>query len=119
MDAGNTLGAIVFLAAGTWLGWQVFRGRAVGFLSAMAGEKGGSGGTGASNSAPPQTVHDGALAGVNPAAPQSEFPPAPNVFGDVFGQSGPLSAPQYESPYAPGAPPQYVFPKLGGWEWTP
>jgi hypothetical protein len=122
MDAGNTLGAIVFLAAGTWLGWKVWQGRATGFLSAMAG--GGNGGSGKTGASPPASTIHGPLAGVVPSAPPtdplSNPPPAPTVFGDVFGQTGPLSGPQYESPFAPGYTPlQIVLPKLGGWEWLP
>jgi hypothetical protein len=108
MDAGNTLGAIVFLAAGTWLGWKVVQGRAQNFLAAMAGGGSGSGSgsdssTGANSSAPPASIH-GPLAGVTPGAPPSSFPPAPTVFSDVFGQNGGLSGPNYDGPFGPYSP---------------
>jgi hypothetical protein len=121
MDAGNTLGAIVFLAAGTWLGWKVWQGRATGFLSAMAG--GSSGGNGKTGASPPVPPIHGPLAGVDPyVAPDPYVLPSkpPTVFGGAFGQNGSLNDPQSEDPYAPGYTPlQIVLPKLGGWEWLP
>jgi hypothetical protein len=126
MDAGNTLGAIVFLAAGTWLGWKVVSGQAQAFLAAMASGKGG-GGPGAFT---PAVVQHGQLAGVNltppkvdPTKPYTAPDPyvipntTPNVFGDVFGQSGPLESTQYESPYGSAAPFDYqgIPPDLYNW----
>jgi hypothetical protein len=104
MDPGNTLGAIVFLAAGTWLGWKVVQGKAQNFLAAVAGG-GTNGGAGHTPPAPPSTPH-GPLAGVAPqSSPSSPFTaPAPTVFGDVFGQNGSLYGPQYEGAYGPYSP---------------
>jgi hypothetical protein len=108
VDPGNTLGAIVFLAAGTWLGWTVVSGRAQNFLAAMAGGKSNGSGGPPGAAKPPATVHGGHLAGVNldPADP-SYTPPdpyaipktVPNVFGDAFGQNAPLNSGAY-GPYS-------------------
>jgi hypothetical protein len=103
MDAGNTLGAIVFLAAGTWLGWKVVSGQAQNFLAAMASGKSNAGGGGPGASGPPPVVHGGPLAGVNttPGAPDPYVLPStpPTVFGDAFGQNGPLNGGSY-GPYS-------------------
>lgn len=111
---GNTLGAIVFLAAGAWLGWKVVDGEAQAFLAAMARGKGGNGGNPGQPS--PQPVVGGGLPAVTQGLAPTQTPPdpyalpktVPNVFGDVFGQSGPINAPQYVSPY--GAAPGYNDP---------
>jgi hypothetical protein len=104
MDAGNTLGAIVFLAAGTWLGWKVVSGQAANFLAAMASGKGGSSGkdgSGGPGTPAPATVQHGSLAGVPFTAPDPYVLPntPPTVFGDVFGQNGPLNGGAY-GPYS-------------------
>jgi hypothetical protein len=108
MDAGNTLGAIVFLAAGTWLGWKVVSGQAQNFLDAMAIGKSGGGKTvpGASTgSSPPAVVHNGPLAGVDPSTASTDpyvLPnTVPNVFSDVFGQNGSVYGPNHDGPYGP------------------
>lgn len=101
----NALGAIVFLAAATYLGWTVIRGRAQAFLNAVAG---GGGTTGAVP--PPPAAHTtigGPLSGINLGSPNTNpivDAPTPNVFGDVFGQNGSLNAPQYEGFYGPYSP---------------
>jgi len=108
---GNTLGALVFLGFGAWLGWQVYRGRAQNLLGAIAqptsSGTGGGGGGGGAGAPSPSTVHGGPLQGV----PFSQAPPnpidavpIPNVFGDIFGQSGPLYGPQYGGPYGVYSP---------------
>jgi hypothetical protein len=110
MDAGNTLGAIVFLAAGTWLGWKVVSGQAQNFLDAMASGKSSGGGKGVpgahSGPPPPATVQHGPLAGVDPYVPPSDpndplNAAIPNVFQDVFGQNGGLYGPNHDGPYGP------------------
>jgi hypothetical protein len=105
MDAGNTLGAIVFLAAGTWLGWKVVSGQAGNFLAAMASGKGGSStgkdGSGSPGTPAPATVQHGPLAGAPFTTPDPYVLPSkpPSVFGDVFGQNGPLNGGAY-GPYS-------------------
>jgi hypothetical protein len=103
MDPGNTLGAIVFLAAGTWLGWKVVQGRATGFLTAVAGG-GSSNGSGRTAAAASVTQHGGPLAGVDPTASSPFTEPMLNVFSDVFGQNGSLYGSQYEGQYGPYSP---------------
>jgi hypothetical protein len=112
MDAGNTLGAIVFLAAGTWLGWQVVRGRAEGFLAAVAG--GGTGadtgkGSGTNTASAPIT---GKLPGVDLSLPDLSVPPT--VYGNAFDQNGSLNAPQYGGAYG-----QYSPNYGNAYQWPP
>lgn len=105
---GNTIGAILFLAAGTYLGWTVVRGRAASFLNAVAAGSGGAGppakvqGQGPS----PVPVQGGPLQGVpfQTTIPNPLTQPIPNVFNDVFGENGSLNGPQHEGPYGPYSP---------------
>lgn len=104
----NTIGAVIFLAVGTYLGWTVVRGRAASFLNAVAA---GGGGTNAparaAGQAPsPATVHGGTLQGVplQTTIPNPLDTPIPNVFNDVFGENGSINGPQYEGPYGPYSP---------------
>lgn len=103
----NTLGAIVFLAAGTWLGWTVLSGKAQQFLAAMGHgtSAGGSGGGGSAGTPPsPSVPQGGPIAGAGFNLGGDTFPAIPNVFGDVFGQNGSLNAPQYEGAYGVYSP---------------
>ena len=108
----NTLGAIVFLAAGTWLGWTVLSGRAQQFLAAMghgSSSAGGGGGGGAGTPPSPTVPQGGPVAGAgfnfgDQLSPLNLNAPIPNVFGGAFGENGSLHAPQYEGAYGPYSP---------------
>lgn len=94
----NTLGAMVFLGAGIWLGWQVLNGKAQRFLAAMSGAQPPSGGVGSLGTPTPSTAQGGALQGVNLGAPSSPFlpgAPVPNVFGGAFHENGASNASPY------------------------
>jgi hypothetical protein len=104
---GNTLGAMVFLAAATYLGWTIVRGRAQSFLSAASG---GAGATGTdaqastSSASTPAPVVGGPVAGAG--FPFTDLPaaPAPTVFGNAFGQNGSLNSPTTSGPYGVYSP---------------
>ena len=93
---------MVFLAAGTWLGWEVISGRAQAFLSAIGhgspGSATGNGGGGGGGHPPPIS---GPLAGVGFSSLLPDVLPttAPTVFSDVFGQNGSLNSPGNSGPY--------------------
>lgn len=106
---GNTLGAIVFLAAGTWLGWTVISGKAQNFLSAMGSRSGNSGAGGKSGTLPPAPTSPplGGYAGGGFNFGDQLDPlstPIPNVFQDVFGQNGSLNGPGYTGEYGAYSP---------------
>lgn len=86
---GNTLGAIVFLAAGTFLGWLIVKGRAQSFLAALAG------GDQQQQQPPPASN-----------APQPLYPVSvPNaVTNAVFGPQAPLNGSDNIDPNAPYDP---------------
>lgn len=89
---GNTVGAILFLAGATYLGWTVVRGRAQSFLAAVSGGASGAaqpptppGKTGAGA---PSTPQGGPIAGAQFQFGDQLSAPSPTVGGSVFGNNG-------------------------------
>ena len=105
---GNTLGAIVFLAAATYLGWTVVRGRAQSFLAAVSG--GGSGAVPPGSPPPktPGTPQGGPVAGGGFTFGDQLPSLSPTVAGDIFGTSG-LPAYGIYGPYSPNESNAYQY----------
>lgn len=81
---GNTLGALVFLAAGGWLGYKVLTGQASQFLAAMHSSN--------PSSQQPATPGTGGAGNVSPIELASAAI-TPNVFGNAFGHASSTNAP--------------------------
>lgn len=106
---GNTLGAILFLAGATYLGWTVVRGRAQSFLTAVSGGAGAAQPPTPPGKTPanPSTPQGGPIAGA-----QFQFgdqlAPSPTVAGDVFGTNGNATLGPY-GPYSPNLTDAYQY----------
>lgn len=101
---GNTLGAILFLAGATYLGWTAARGKAQSFLAAVSG----GGGSAAQPPPPPgKTPQGGPIAGAQFQF-GDQFAPAPTVGGTVFGLNGLPTLGPY-GPYSPNESDAYQY----------
>lgn len=104
---GNTLGALVFLGAAAWLGWEIYKGRAQAFLTQLSHGTAPAGAQGSPAAAPgPQAVQGGPLQGVTPGTPPTNplQQAPPTVWGGVFGENGSSNSPVPESPYGVYSP---------------